>query len=389
MLNKTKNRTMNTMKRREFLKKTAVGFTGLFTGLSALAEIPNESGVGTILRAQPGLANAVPLPDGVLKGPASGYVTALNKNIGPVLDLTPVQDGLYVGKYKHGGKFYPLDGQIEDGRLGCTVKLYGGKSKMDFFIEVDDRGPVWYLASESPEKAREIRFSPEVEKCLYPLRWESANKQHTPWKKRHHHTAALPHGVILEMNWIPGDVSKQIPDFWIGRYEVTQEQYQAIMGTNPSRFRGTDLPVEGVSWHNAMTFCDKLTAIEKATGRLPTGYKYTLPTEGQREYACRAGTTGDYNVDGVELSELAWYDANSGGTTHPVGQKKPNAWGLYDMHGNVFEWCLDWLKVGEERVMRGGSWFHNANYCRSASRSGGPDGWHSYRGFRVVLVPVK
>jgi formylglycine-generating enzyme required for sulfatase activity len=270
----------------------------------------------------------------------------------------------YTGQYRYGDKKVPFSADLmrDDGKLLLTgeVTLPEPIEPEPFTMTLKgDRG--WVLKI----------FGSEFEMIFRNIPFRGEN-----------YTVQLPQGVPLDMVWID-------KGYWIGKYEVTQAQYQAIMGTNPSRFRGTDLPVEGVSWHNAMTFCDKLTAIEKATGRLPTGYKYTLPTEGQREYACRAGTTGDYNVDGVELSELAWYDANSGGTTHPVGQKKPNAWGLYDMHGNVFEWCLDWLKVGEERVMRGGSWFHNANYCRSASRSGGPDGWHSYRGFRVVLVPVK
>ncbi len=332
-------------------------------------------------------ADSVDLPESLLKGHASGYVTSLHSNIGPEIELMHISNGMYTGSYKFGNDYYPLMGKIVDGKLKGTVTL--PDDTLDFTIEVDDRGAVHYL-DEFPESAREIRFSLEVEKCLYPLRWEAANKQHTPWKKLRHHTAALPHGVILEMNWIPGDVSKQIPDYWIGKYEVTQAQYQAIMGTNPSCFRDPDLPVERVNWHDAMTFCDNLTAIEKAAGRLPEGYKYTLPSDGQWEYACRAGTTGDYNVDGVELSELAWYDANCGGTTHPVGQKKPNAWGIYDMHGGVWEWCLDWHPdcVGSGRVHRGGSWSNYARYCRSAVRdSYSPGNRSSSLGFRVVLAP--
>ena len=116
------------------------------------------------------------------------------------------------------------------------------------------------------------------------------------------------------------------------------------MGDNPSRFKGPDLPVESVSWHEAMAFCEKLTQREREAGRLPEGYEYTLPTEAQWEYACRAGTTtrfsfGDSDSD---LGDYGWYGGNSSYTTHPVGEKLANPWGLYDMHGNVQEWCRDW-----------------------------------------------
>ena len=104
--------------------------------------------------------------------------------------------------------------------------------------------------------------------------------------------------------------------FWLGKTVVTQAQWEAVMGTNPSNFKGGDLSVENVSWNDAMTFCQKLTGREKAAGRLPEGYEYTLPTEAQWEYACRAGTTGAY---AGELDAMAWYSNNSGGTTHPVG----------------------------------------------------------------------
>jgi formylglycine-generating enzyme required for sulfatase activity len=189
--------------------------------------------------------------------------------------------------------------------------------------------------------------------------------------------------------------------FWMGRTAVTQAQYAAVMGTNPSEFTaaGREAPVENVSWDDAMAFGQKLTEREKAAGRLPKGYAYTLPTEAQREYACRAGTTGDYAGD---LDAMAWYGPNSGGTTHPVGTKQPNAWGLYDMHGNVWEWCQDWYGAypggevtnplgppsGSRRVNRGGSWDFVAAFCRSAYRSyGGPGIRGSNVGFRLALAP--
>ncbi len=189
--------------------------------------------------------------------------------------------------------------------------------------------------------------------------------------------------------------------FWLGRTEVTQAQWTAVMGSNPSHFKGDDLPVEDVSSNDAMEFCRKLTERERAAGRLPAGYGYTLPTEAQWEYACRAGTTGDYAGD---LDAMAWYDKNSGNTTHPVGMKKANTWGLYDMHGNVVEWCLDWygdkLPGGEvmnpsgpasewRRSVRSGCGNGGASRARSAFRVGigrGDIGW--FIGFRLALAPA-
>ena len=206
--------------------------------------------------------------------------------------------------------------------------------------------------------------------------------------------------------------------YWLGRYQVTQTQYEVIMGTNPSNFKGADPPVEMVNWNEAKEFCAKLTAIEKAAGRLPEGYEYTLPTEAQWEYACRAGSITAFN-NGLNipkdsqikdnpcpnLDKVGWYGYNSDKTTHPVGQKVPNSWGIFDMHGNVWEWCLDWYgayptksvtdptgpSTGTYRILRGGGWNSNgAYYCRSAHRYYYyPDyNWRSY-GFRVALTPVK
>jgi formylglycine-generating enzyme required for sulfatase activity len=194
--------------------------------------------------------------------------------------------------------------------------------------------------------------------------------------------------------------------FELGVYEVTQEQYEAVMGTNPSHFKGPQNPVENVSWNDAVEFCRKLSAMpaEKSAG-----YVYRSPTEAEWEYACRAGTTTKYSFgdSDSELGDYAWYGNNSGDQqidasniwntdqdnyfdrlldnncrTHPVGEKKPNAWGLYDMHGNVWEWCQDWYgdypsgavtdptgsTSGDRRVLRGGSFVDRSSAVRSAYR---------------------
>jgi formylglycine-generating enzyme required for sulfatase activity len=205
--------------------------------------------------------------------------------------------------------------------------------------------------------------------------------------------------------------------FWMGKYEVTQAEYQSVVGSNPSYFQGANAPnapsrpVEQVSWNSAVAYCQALTAIEQAAGRVPQGYQYRLPTEAEWEYCCRAGTTTEWNT-GTSLSTS---QANFGGAlpngTYPggqtavVGSYAPNAFGLHDMHGNVWEWCLDsyalyapgpvtdpFVTGGPYRVFRGGSWifFSPALGCRSAIRSfsGSPGDSSNFGGFRVVLAPV-
>jgi len=182
--------------------------------------------------------------------------------------------------------------------------------------------------------------------------------------------------------------------FEIGKYEVSQMQWEAVMGNNPSHFKGADLPVENVSWDDAQEFIQRLNAQND-------GYVYRLPTEAEWEYACRAGSTGDYANN---LAAMAWYDKNSGEVTHPVGTKQPNALGLYDIYGNVWEWCQDWYNenyyvqssnvdpqgptLGSARVERGGSLNRDAQYLRSASRYWGAPGNRSFNlGFRLVRTP--
>ena len=183
--------------------------------------------------------------------------------------------------------------------------------------------------------------------------------------------------------------------YYMGKFVVTQEQYQQLTGANRSTFKGKDNPVETVSWDETQAFCKKLTEQSKQTVR--------LPTDAEWEYACRAGTTTTYysGDSDAELARVAWYSANSKSTTHPVGQKEPNTFGLYDMHGNVHQWCEDrWDEndaspsqavdpqhpvQGTFRLFRGGSWLHDPKICRSAGRFGGSPiiGFETI-GFRVV-----
>ena len=195
-------------------------------------------------------------------------------------------------------------------------------------------------------------------------------------------------------------------DFYIGRTEVTQAQWKAVMGSNPSHFIGDDRPVEQVSWYNAMEFCGKLNELKLA----PEGWRFTLPTETQWEFAARGGKRSKgYRFSGSDTAdEVAWcddkFDSETG--THPVGRKKPNELGLYDMSGNVCEWCLDdWLEDSSElkpefvrgndrsdgsRSLRGGGWVWTASSCRSGTRMDGDPNLSRLLndlGFRVALVP--
>ena len=183
-------------------------------------------------------------------------------------------------------------------------------------------------------------------------------------------------------------------DYYIGKYEVTQSLWQAVMGTNPSYFKGDNLPVEQVSWDNCLEFISKLNSL--------TGRKFRLPTEAEWEYAARGGRKSrGYQYSGsFNISDVAWYNGNSGNKIHPVGMKQANELGVYDMSGNVCEWCQDWYgsyvsssqtnplgaNSGSFRVCRGGSWYFDTGNCRSSFRSrGNPDTRSRYLGFRLVL----
>jgi formylglycine-generating enzyme required for sulfatase activity/serine/threonine protein kinase len=187
--------------------------------------------------------------------------------------------------------------------------------------------------------------------------------------------------------------------FWLGKTEVTQREWTALMNGNPSRSKGDDRPVENVSWNDAMEFCRLLTLRERAADRLPPGYVYTLPTEAQWEYTSRAGDKGETSAD---IADTAWHEQNSGDTTHPVATRRANAWGFHDMEGNVWEWCLDQYSAklrggrvndpkgaaGADRVRRGGSYMVKPSFLRFAYRGKSEPEFRWYNiGFRVALAP--
>ena len=192
--------------------------------------------------------------------------------------------------------------------------------------------------------------------------------------------------------------SVTVSDFYIGKYEVTQAQWKAVMGSNPSEFKGDNLPVENVSWNDIQEFIQKLNA--------QTGKKFRLPTEAEWEYAARGGNQSKgYKYSGSNsIGDVAWYYDNSSSKTHPVGQKSPNELGIYDMTGNVYEWCQDWYdssayssssqtnptgpNSGSNRVLRGGGWGSAAGGCRVSRRGYSYPDYRFYGfGFRLVMEP--
>ena len=183
-------------------------------------------------------------------------------------------------------------------------------------------------------------------------------------------------------------------DYYMGKYEVTQALWQAVMGSNPSKYKGDNLPVEMVSWNDCQEFISKLNSM--------TGRKFRLPTEAEWEYAARGGKRSrGYQYSGnSNISDVAWYDGNSGSKTHPVGTKQANELGIYDMSGNVYEWCSDWYgsyssssqtnptgaDSGSSRVYRGGCWYYNARGCRLSLRfDNTPDSRRTCLGLRLAL----
>jgi len=206
----------------------------------------------------------------------------------------------------------------------------------------------------------------------------------------------------------PQTTVKLTKGYWIGSAEVTQKEYEDVMGSNPSFFTNTtDRPVEFLSWEEATNYCGELTSLEQAAGRIPSDHAYRLPTEAEWEHACRAATASRFSHGDDPgysgLTAYAWHSDNSTNMTHPVGEKLPSPWGLYDTHGNVWEWCQDWYATnypggsvtdplgpatGTYRIVRGGSYYYGGLTCRSANRGGVPPTGTRYDvGLRMVLAP--
>jgi formylglycine-generating enzyme required for sulfatase activity len=306
--------------------------------------------------------------------------------------------------------------------LDRLMKTLTAQEKLDLALNVkEEKQRVEFIFTNIEAKTPKLQGSPSPAKPSAPspsLAREAGEEL----------ALDLGNRVKIEFVWIPpGSFKMGSPDgerglrdcegpahdvtltkgLWMGKYEVTQEQYQQMTGRSPSKFKDDENPVEQVSWRDATRFCEVLTT--KLGRTLPLRWRgklktVRLPTEAEWEYACRAGTTTRFHTGDSEtdLSNAGWDKGNSGGRTHPVGGKKPNAWGLYDMHGNVWEWCLDWFGAdyyrhspvtdpqgaasGSRRVKRGGSWYVHASMCGVAYRYySTPGSSNNNIGFRVVL----
>ena len=271
-------------------------------------------------------------------------------------------------------------------------------------------------------------FSSSQKPVMEPIKTDTPNVVTQDGKQAGERIVLTVKGVEYPFRWCPaGTFTKGSPEsepgrssdetqhevrltqgFWMLETQVTQEMWESVTGENPSYFKDSKkLPVEQVSWNDCQEYIKKLNAMNSA----PKGYKFSLPTEAQWEYACRAGTKTalnhgknltDEEYNCPNLYEVGWYDwQNKETKTHEVGGKKPNAWNLYDMHGNVWEWCSDWYgdyrvmdpvgpSTGSDRVLRGGGWSNFAEGCRSASRYYYGPSYRSYDvGLRLSLVREK
>jgi formylglycine-generating enzyme required for sulfatase activity len=267
-------------------------------------------------------------------------------------------------------------------------------------VEAEVPSPPREPATVSPTKAGE-RMVIKIKDIEYAFRWCPSGKflMGSPESEEKRHNDETQHQVTLTRG------------FWMLETQVTQLMWESVMGSNPSIFKGLNRPVEQVSWDDCQEYIQKLNTHLGGTSSPPAGYRFSLPTEAQWEYACRAGTTSPFHFGSTLNGDQANIDGNNPyGTdtkgkylkqTTDVGSYPANAWGLKDMHGNVWEWCADWYgdypsgavvdpvgaSGGSRRVLRGGSWNSNAQYCRSAFRFDIPP---SYRlasiGFRLSLV---
>ena len=308
---------------------------------------------------------------------------------------------------------FALFGQVEGSGVPCGYRCLKGTPRGNTVKKGEEYA--FELIFKDQEGSEYLGF------LKFVCDWEGTKEFNVPLQRNFFKKLVLPNGATLEMVKIyagtfqreDGKTVTLTQDYYMGKYEVTQHQYQDIMGSNPSRFQSIEKPVEQVTWHMAKSFCDKLN--EHYADLLPRGYKFDLPTEAQWEYACRAGTSTVYSYGNASNSKKMNFNGNFPYGSHKKGifRQAPqqvgsigykNGFGLYDMHGNVAEWCRDNYSSsyppgtsdpfdnsgGSYRVYRGGSWFSNGNFCRSAARNG----WQAENksndlGFRLALVPVK
>jgi formylglycine-generating enzyme required for sulfatase activity len=345
----------------------------------------------------PGTTNTNPVVTPVAKGPFLKVVTDL--------DCELFIDGTSMGKIKAGEenlKKIPLG----KGEFLIVAKSLDGLDKYidnNFILESQDR--LLYLKLKEKRDARLAALQKAEEARLAALqKAEDAKKAIAEIEKNMVYVSGgtftmgctAEQGSECSSNEKPAH-TVTLSSFSIGKYELTQAQWKAVMGTNPSFYEACpNCPVENVSWNDIQDFISKLNA--------KTGKTYRLPTEAEWEYAARGGSSSrGYKYAGSnEIAAVAWYDGNSNDKTHPVGQKKPNELGIYDMSGNVWEWCSDWydgsyyssspsnnpqgLSSGSDRVLRG--WSSNPQYCRVSFRNFlNPAYRLSCIGFRLVLVP--
>jgi formylglycine-generating enzyme required for sulfatase activity len=274
---------------------------------------------------------------------------------------------------------------------------------------------------DEPDKAEKPAAESMIGKIPGEVRDDNGLNMKLVWCPPGEFTMGSPKSEANRVDWEDQVEVTLANGFWLGRCEVTQSEWKRVMGTEPWKDvrakrggetdtnYGDDFAVAYISWESATEFCSRLTAEERKAGRVPDGWEYTLPTEAQWEYACRARAKSIFSFgdDESKLGEYAWFAKNAAlaGETYPheVGKKKPNPWGLYDMHGNVFEWCRDWWSFklpgghdpevpleGADRAsctFRGGSWTTAATTCRSAYRIANRSSVRLvYVGFRVALI---
>ena len=316
-----------------------------------------------------------------------------------------------------------LEGIEEDiqRRLLLAAEAREAQERAKAKAEADKHAKAKAEADERYRQAEEARQKAEAEERENPGLAAEAKMASMLGISRPFESGARGQAGGLVVRWIPagwyrmgslGGEEGRNPDevehevvltrgFFMAETECTQAQWQAVMGSNPSEFKGANRPVDDVSWNEAVEYCRKLTTQQRTDGVLQDGWEWRLPTEGEWEYAARAGTMGRRYG---ELDAIGWYDGNSASQTHPVSQKAANAWGLYDMLGNVWEWCSDWSgdyptgsvtdpmgpSSGSNRVFRGGGWYNGARFARSAFRLGFvPGDRYFFLGFRPVFSSVR